>query len=173
VTFEEQLAFARRYEKGVALWLMARGWRILPTYDFSGSDGDKAPRLLAENDDKSLVLPDLLACKGGNSRWVEVKYKDAADWTRTTQRFETGISLRLWRHYLMAKEASGLNVWIVFVHQREGEMRGAEVAALAEMPPRIYEGKKMGRGGMAFFPWNGLRLMATLDEIVQEERGAA
>lgn len=172
-TFEEQLAFARRYEKGVARWLMQRAWRILPTYDFSGSDGDKTPTLLAADGDQSLVLPDLLACKDGDTRWVEVKYKDSADWTRLTNRLETGISLRLWTHYVRVRAVTGISVWIMFVHRLEGEVRGAEIETLSRMPPRIYDGRKMGRGGMAFFPWDGLQLMTSLSDILPEDPEAA
>jgi len=164
-SFEEKLAMGREYELLVAGWLKRRGFLILPVYDYSGLGENKSPKLQAANDADSLVVPDLLIAQAQKgTKWVEVKFKARADFTRKTQRMETGIALRLWRHYHEVKAATGLPVWLMFCHAEEDEIRGAEIADLASAV-RVYDGRKMGRGGMAFFPVEALRRLARLSAI--------
>lgn len=171
--FDTQLEIGRRAEKAVGRWLMSRGWLILPVYDYSGLGERKAPKLVAAQALASLVVPDLLACRKGLMRWAEVKWKLRADWTRSTQRKETGISKRLWLQYFEVHEQSGLEVWIVFVHQSEGEVRGASLWDLVALTPRYYDGGKMGRGGMVFFPYDRIPLLAQLSDVFAETGGCA
>lgn len=163
-SFEEQLAFGHKIEKAVATWLMDRGLWILPVYDYSGLDSGKAPKFTAAVQSKSLVLPDLLGAKSGNSIWFEVKFKDRADWTRITGRFETGISKRLWEHYQKVEAESGLPVWLIFAHKQEDEIRAQSLAALRGKE-RIYEGNRMGRAGMVFFDYRGLKRLGKLSQV--------
>lgn len=163
--FDKQRERGRVVELAVASWLMARGWRILPAYDFSGKADDKAPKLMAAPPAQSLVLPDLLTCRDGQSCWVEVKLKTRADLHRKTQTLETGISLRLFRHYQEVSVASGLDVHMMFAHEAENELRAAPLSWCVKTS-RLYEGEKMGRGGMAFFPYLAMRRLAALDEIL-------
>jgi hypothetical protein len=162
--FEHKLALGRQAEKAVAAWLMGRGMRILPVYDYSGLDEGKAPKLTAAEEADSLVLPDLLSAKAGRSIWVEVKFKEHADFTYKTGRLETGISKRLWEHYQRVQAETGFPVWLVFAHLREDELRGAPISKLREKS-RIYEGTKMGKNGMVFFDYRALRILAKLSEI--------
>ena len=166
--FDENLKWGAEAEIWVAAWLMRRGWRILPTYDFSGKDDDKAPRLAAVRPADSLVIPDLLSARGGTSRWVEVKRKTRADLYRKTGVLETGISRRLWTHYHKTQQATGIEVWIAFVHDVEGEVRVRSIDDLNALPPREYLGTKMGRDGMVFFPWEQLLLLTTVEECRAE-----
>jgi hypothetical protein len=163
--FRRKLALGNRFEVMVAAWLKSRRFYLLPVYDYSGLGANKAPKLEAQTPYGSLVLPDLLVARDGGVKFVEVKYKDRADWTRITQRFETGINLRLWLHYRKVQVVSGIPVWLMFVHQQEDEIRGGWIDDLAALKPRKYEGQKMGRSGMVFFPWDGLKRQATLSEI--------
>ena len=163
-TFEQNLAFGREIEKAVASWLMGRGPRILPVYDYSGLSEGKAPKFTAAVQSDSLVLPDLLGAKEGKSSWFEVKFKDHADFTRKTQRLETGISKRLWEHYHKVQEQSGLPVWLIFAHRKENELRCASLASLIGTE-RVYGGSKMGHAGMVFFDYRALRYLARLSDI--------
>jgi hypothetical protein len=164
--FDFQRARSKVVEVAVAKWLMGRGWKILPAYDFSGAGDDKAPKLMA--DGESLVLPDLLGCRAGKSIWFEVKLKTSATLYRKTGTWETGISLRHFRHYQKVRDESGLPVWLVFAHQGENEVSAAPLEAL-ESCLRVYSGNLMGRGGMAFFPYAALRRLATLADVVADE----
>lgn len=163
-TFLAAVARARIIEMAVAAWLMSRGWRVLPVYDYTGLKEDKAPKLQAADIAEALVMPDLFVARQGAAHFVEVKWKQHADWTRITRRLETGISLRLWNHYQRVQQETGLAVWILFVHDDESEIRGATLDRLAPMMRR-YDGPKMGRDGMAFFPWNEIPRVAPLDVL--------
>jgi hypothetical protein len=163
--FRAAVEAAREYEKGIAEYLMRRGARVLPVYDFSGLSENKAPKLQAAVASKSLVLPDLLVCKDGASRFVEVKQKATSTLHRKTQVWETGISLRLWGHYKQVKVATGLDVWLFFIHVAQDEVLYQEIGKLV---PRIYNGPKMGWSGMAFFPCSALIQLGKLSEIMPQ-----
>ena len=162
--FEDKLAFGREIEKAVGAWLMNRGQRILPVYDYSGLADGKAPRFTAAVQSESLVLPDLLGAKDGRSTWFEVKFKDRADFTHKTARLETGISKRLWDHYQKVEAESGSPVWLIFAHKQEDELRGDAIAALQETA-RVYDGDKMGPAGMVFFDYRALKFLAKLSSV--------
>lgn len=166
--FEKQLLIGREAEKAVARWLMGRGWKVLPVYDYTGSDGKKAPKLESAKSSESLVCPDLFIVRGGSSRWCEVKYKTHADFTRKTQRKETGIDYRLWNHYLSVERESGFPIWLIFAHKAEDEIRGEALAELSKPERhRIYDGGKMNRSGMVFFEYDALRLMGKLSDVLK------
>lgn len=149
--FRLKLEAARDVERGVAAILKASGWRILPTYDYSGGDGDKAPKLEAARARDSLVVPDLLGVKGGRCIWYEVKSKARASLTHITGRLETGIDRRHARHYAAVQRESGFPVWVVLVHRQE---RVLIAAALDDLRPLARVAKGMGgREGMVFFPF--------------------
>ena len=138
----------------MADWLKARGWRVLPVYDYSGKGDSKAPRFEGRGPITSLVMPDLLAARDGELRFVEVKYKTRPDYTRATGRLETGISLRLFRDYQAVEACTGAPVWIVWIHGTARPV--ASTLAKVEQNMRVYEGPKMGRGGMIFVPLDAL-----------------
>jgi len=144
--FKAAVEKARVYERGLADWLGRKGWHVLPVYDFCGLAEDKAPKL--QTDGSGLVLPDLLVCRDGRACWLELKQKQRATLHRMSGVLETGISLRLWGQYRAVKAVSGLQVWLVFAHVEEDEVLAQEIDMLE---PRIYDGPRMGRGGMAFF----------------------
>ena len=163
--FETQLARGRAIERAVARWLQARGSLILPVYDYSGLGEGKAPKLEAFTVADSLVTPDLLVARRGVLVWVEVKYKHHADLTRKTGLLETGISLRLWREYHRVREVSGTRVFLAFAHESEDVLTCDEIETLCSLSPREYDGPKMGRGGMVFWPLSRLHRIASFAEV--------
>lgn len=164
-SFSVQRARAKTVEEAVSAWLQQRGGFVLPAYDYSGLQDDKAPRLTAVLPEDSLIVPDLFCARNGRSTWVEVKLKAGASFTRLTQRLETGLSRRLWDHYLAVEKTTGLPVWLLFVHEAEQEMRGESQQALLNSTPRYYTGTKMGRAGMVFVPWDKMRVLATWNDL--------
>jgi hypothetical protein len=163
----------RAAEIAVSQWLQRRGWAVLPAYDYSGRDADKAPRM--ESTERPLVVPDLLAARKGATAWFEVKRKTHADLTRMTGRLETGIAWRLWDHYHDVRVRTGLPVWVVFVHDKEDELRACEIgeAEFAECNHgrsgrtiRFYGGDKMDRNGMVFFCWSCLVVIGRTSAVM-------
>ena len=116
--FRENVAKGRVIERALARWLMSRGARILPVYDYSGLGENKAPKLEAFSATDSLVTPDLLVARKGRMQWCEVKWKESAFLFRKTNERETGINLRLWSQYLRVKQVTGCQVFLVFAHKR-------------------------------------------------------
>lgn len=151
----------RSGERAVADWLQDRGWWIVPSYDYSGEEDNKAPRL--QGAACGLVIPDLDISKQGKRLWAEVKTKAAATFYRKLNRDEHGINRRLWRHYHQVQDITGTHVWI-FVVEESTQMLLAEALDVLDQDMREYNGDKMGRGGMVFWPRASFRLQAQLIE---------
>jgi hypothetical protein len=152
----------RTAERLVGDELRRRGAFVIPSYDYAGEDGDKAPRMAGW--EVSWVLPDLDVCFRGRRVWVEVKAKASADWTRKTQRWEHGISRRLLCHYRQVRRESGCPVWIC-VYEENTRLVLLQDLAVLERPEncREYDGEKMGRGGMFFFARGAMIFWAMID----------
>src|SRR5690606_40649353 len=75
---KEEFRRGRNGERLVAELLQSRGWYVIPSYDYSGEDGDKPPRLQGAVD--AFPLPDLDVARDGQRRWAEVKTKKRADY---------------------------------------------------------------------------------------------
>lgn len=174
--FEQRLSQAREWEKKVAAWAARRGWYVLPSYDYSGKGDSKAPKLLAPPGGRDLILPDLACFRGHGLRWLEVKWKRKADLYRKTRTMVTGISLRLWNHYREIEQRVGGEVFVVFLHEQEREVRGDKLSALRGYVDHTDPSDKMSRGGMIFWPyeripkWGSLEMLDGRDAF--EERAA-
>jgi hypothetical protein len=115
----------RSVELTVSEWLKARGWYVIPSYDYSGNDRDKAPRLQGIAD--AFPVPDLDTGKAGERRWVEVKAKDSASFTHKTGRYEHGIEH--YDDYVKVAEITGTSAWLAIVETttvRESRSRWGE-----------------------------------------------
>lgn len=157
----------RAGERLVASILRSRGWFVVPSSDYTGENGDKAPKLFGEREE--LILPDLDVSKDGERGWVEVKTKATTTLHRMSGTVEHGISLRHWKHYRRVEMITGAPVHLMVVEQRSGEIL---VASLAELGSgRTYEGDKMGPDGMVFWPRERFRIWATVAPlpVVQRE----
>ncbi len=150
-SFRESKDFlrGRSAEKLVAEELQRRGWYIVPSYDYSGKDNNKAPRL--QGTDKEYILPDLDVSKEGARRWVEVKLKLQATWTHLTQRFEHGIPIRHFESYVEVQRITGCEVWI-FIYEENTQRLLVQSLNCLTLVSRVYRGPKMNREGMIYFP---------------------
>lgn len=128
--------------------LKRRGYFVIPSYDYSGENDDKAPRM--HGTAASLVLPDLDVCKDGRRVWVEVKTKEEATFHRNTQRLEHGISQRHYRDYKEVEKVSGCDVYLAVYEIKTGDVLMAKLSNLSKRE-RVYAGEKMSNGGMVFF----------------------
>lgn len=146
-------------QKLVARLLQEAGWYVLPSYDYSGQDENKAPRL--EGQHETFVIPDLDIAMAGTRRWIEVKTKKQATWTRITQRLEHGFSRRHWLHYQHVQEITGAEVWLCVYEELSGDVLLGKIKDLAK-EKREYRGTKMGQHGMVFFPRAAFHLWRNL-----------
>lgn len=160
--FQRQLERGSVYEAAFANWLQAeRGYHILPAYEYSGLANSHAP-CLALGDEK-LVTPDVLAFKSGLGLWFDPKLKTRADLYRKTNTWETGTPLRNYRDYERIAALTGMDVWLVFIHEREQVVKVGKVGAMPHSHTDTTE--RMDRGGTIFFKFNRLAPLMTLDEL--------
>ncbi len=149
IPFRETAEFlmGRTGERIVADLLQRRGWYVIPSYDFAGPDGDKAPRLQGHL--HQYVIPDLDVAKGGRRCWVEVKTKSRATETRIAGgRLEHGISLRHALDYQEVERISGCEVWLAIFERSTNCVLMARVADLMPTARRSV----MRKGGFAEGP---------------------
>lgn len=157
--FQELLERGRTAEELVADILRKHGYYVIPSYEYSGRDDDKAPKLTGY--DKHYTLPDLDVSGNGQRFWVEVKLKAEPTWTRKLQRYEHGIPLRHYQDYLQVERITGCPVYLAIVEEDTGLILFQSFRKLTECV-RIYDGAKMSRGGMAFFPRDSFRILTRI-----------
>lgn len=146
----------RTGEQIVTGLLRAHGYYVVPSYDYSGEDGNKAPKL--QGDGEAWPIPDLDVAKASRRHWVEVKTKRAPSFTYVTRRLEHGIPQRHFEAYQRVEEITGTPVWLAIVEEESGEVLIARLADIAAHA-RFYRGGRMDRGGMVFFPRDQFRLL--------------
>jgi hypothetical protein len=159
----------RSGEKIVARLLQRRGWFVVPSYDYSGEDGDKAP--IMQGTTQSFVIPDLDVAQAGRRIWVEVKTKACANLHRKTKTYEHGIDLRHYQHYCRVQEETATPVWLFVFEEQSGYVLAASLTQLGA--PRVYAGDKMGRDGMAFFARNKFKVVELVVEAPSSNADAA
>ncbi len=151
----------RTGERIVADFLQGLGYYIIPSYDYAGEDGDKAPKLQGLT--AGFAVPDLDIAREGKRKWCEVKTKQSASWTRITNRFEHGIPERHLRNYLKVQEITGTPVYLVVYEQDTSLLLVIAVNDVAQAGRRSTM-KKQGReeGGMVYFARDSMRTLANL-----------
>lgn len=161
--FARNLARGKVEERKVAAYLKSLRYRVLPTTEFSASG---APMLDAEDPSESLVMPDLQAFRDGDGSWFEVKWKSHAEpYRRYGNRLETGISLRHYNHYCAIENEWSTPVVLVFVHEKEGEVRCATLHQLEDAFSHDDRGSKMEASGMRFWIYERIPLWMPLAEL--------
>lgn len=159
--FHEELARARHVERACTRWLAGRGWWLLPGYESGGED--KAPRLIGRRD--TLIIPDLLGMQRHRRLWFEVKLKTRCTFHNRTQTDQTGFDERHHTHYLRVERETGIPVIVLFVHQKEGEVRGGLLHVLDR---KAYDHTDSSRGKrVRYYRWRDLQRFARYDEVVQ------
>ena len=134
--------------------LQRRGWYIVPSYDYSGGDDDKAPRMQGEK--LCYILPDLDVSREGERVWVEVKTKEEAILYRKTNTMRHGISLRHYRHYQEVEKISGCAVYLAVYEVKTGDVLMAKLSKL-DKHNQIHESNNM-----VYFPRDAFDLLETV-----------
>lgn len=137
----------REGEQRIAEFLKQRGWYIIPSYDYSGPDGDKAPKIQGAHE--GIVLPDLGIARSGRLKWAEVKTKHAPTFTIQTHTTDHGIGYRNWLHYRRCQQETGAHVWLFILEECSQEILFQSLDVLGR--GRVYTGDRMDRGGMMFW----------------------
>jgi hypothetical protein len=134
-------------EKEIVRILQQYGAYVIPQYNYAEDDEFKGPRMHGGEDE--LILPDLDVCRQGSRIWVEVKTKSDMNLHRISGDYVHGFNRKHYAHYLNVEQASGNEVWVIFIERLRGEHRCGK---LSEIPiHHTYNGDKMGRHGMVFF----------------------
>lgn len=139
--FHERPEFkrGRAGELKVSAWLQERGWFVIPSYDYSGDDRNKAPKLQGASE--GFPVPDLDVCKSGDRRWVEVKTKTAADFTYKTGQWEHGIEH--YDDYVRVAAETGTEAWLAIYETSTGDLLAQSFAGLGEPRRSTLHGKRM------------------------------
>ncbi len=159
----EKFRRGRAGEHVVADLLKQRGWYIVPSYDYCGDDGNKAPKM--EGLTAALILPDLDVARGGRRKWAEVKTKLRPDFTRITGRYEHGIPIRHFEHYRQVQAVTGAEVWL-FIYEEEPAVVICQALDKLEPQSRFYRGPRMDRGGMVFWPRDAFLLFGRVNNLL-------
>ena len=114
--FESKLAWSREAELSVADWLKTNGYFIIPSYDYSGSNGDKAPKM--QSIKHCYPVPDLDVSKNGGRTWIEVKRYGYAPYNRKHGCYVHGISKRLYDSYYKVEKITGCEVWLAIEEEK-------------------------------------------------------
>ena len=140
----------RRCEIALSKSLKQREWYIIPSYDYTGKDQAKAPRL--EGRLKGFVVPDLDVSRAGRRFWIECKYKSRPNpWRMHGGRLYHGLDTRHVNDYLRVQEITGCRVRICIL-ERAGR------AVLVNWLDKIYPNRmerpptKIWRSGSVLFP---------------------
>lgn len=176
--FEQTLAMGRVGESAISRWLQARGHAVFPAYEIEKPSG-KGPQLFAATGD--LVLPDLLAFRGGSVRWFEAKHKTCFTWHRLTRRWVTGIDLRHYGEYQEVACRTGLPVWLLFFHPKASPSNDdLSFGCPEECPTGLFgndleilggcenhRSDRYGKSGMVYWAHESLKRIAAADEVAQ------
>lgn len=128
--FARQLEIGRAGERLVLRFIKGRGAGVIPSYDFTGTDGSKAPKLSFSSN--SLVVPDLDAASNGRRLWVEVKTFATSVVFRKYGIRVHGIRRRHYDDYLSVEKETGNDV---FLSVLEVDTAKLLVAKLRELTP--------------------------------------
>lgn len=131
----------RTGEQIIAEQVRARGWHVIPSYDYNGED-DHAPRMEGPVRAVQYILPDLDVCRRGDRRWAEIKTKHAASMGRISGELEHGIPLRHLRNYQAVQRESGAPVWLFIYEESTGLILYQKLDVLG--PGRLSNGARMG-----------------------------
>lgn len=169
--FENRLAFGQVAEFQVETWLIRRRqFSILPVYE--GGRENKGPRFFAPKE-RILIAPDILAIRGRDVRWIEVKRKSRFSWYRIGGYWTTGIDLHHYSQYVRVSEISLWPVYLLFLHSdnvSEGRRcpTGLFGGELKELGAKIdHTSGRWGKGGMVYWRYETLQRFASLEEVQQ------
>jgi hypothetical protein len=153
IDFREQpeFQFGTWGEDIFARILCRMGWFVNMTSHFSAHDGGESAPVLLGPDGRRLTMPDVDQARAGIRKWAEVKTKTAPSYSRITRTWDHGLSRKAAHQYQHVQDQTGTEVWIYIMELMFGAVLRSPLAEWIT-ESRVYEGDKMGRGGMLFRP---------------------
>lgn len=137
---------AEKTEREITDYLKQLGFFVVPAANF-GAGG--APMVEAANKYKSIVMPDQIGMRGGRMTAFDVKWKSSAfAWRNQNNRLATGIDEHSYLHYRRFERESGMQVVIVFCHEKENEIRCGTLDRLELNRAPNGSADAHGKGGM-------------------------
>lgn len=112
--FNELLKFGEEGEKDIALWLINKGYNVLPLYQF---EADQSPKIFGN---EVCVSPDLVVFKEKTCTFVEVKRKTR--WIKYKGTVETGCNYSTYLHYRKISENTGIKLFMIFKHEERNPL---------------------------------------------------
>lgn len=117
-------------EKLVREWLKLRGFYVLPT---SLIEVGGAPAL--EGHLKRIIASNSLVARAGETFWAEIKTYQRATFNQKRQRFEHGVPIRLWEHYIKGQQVTGIPgcLFILQLNERlilEGKLDDIQIGSV-------------------------------------------
>ena len=95
-------------------WLKSRGYFVMPA-SWAGNGG----AAMLDGESRSHILLDILACKDGLTKWIDVKAKGRATKNQKRGRWETGCALRHFNEYCAVQLETGITGALAFLHAEE------------------------------------------------------
>lgn len=134
---------AMRAEQECTEYLKQLGWLIVPAANYAN---DGAPMVEGRN---PIVMPDQIAMKNGRMASFDSKWKSKAVPRYTMgNRLFTGIDEHSYQHYRRFQSESGMPVVLVFLHDKENEVRCGSLERLDRNPGPSCKADQYGKGGM-------------------------
>ena len=172
-----EYALGHTGEERVAGLLRRSGWFVIPSYNYSGEEGNKAPRLQGAL--RAYVIPDLDCARDGVRNWVEVKTKTAATLTYDPMeirpysfqearemglpgRLEHGISERHANSYAEVQRITGDQVLLVIYERSTGDVLWATLEAWLDGRRSIMRKGSHSEGAMLYLARDAMRLLGHL-----------
>jgi hypothetical protein len=137
----------------------------------------KGPRLLFPNCD--CVVPDILAFRNKEVKWIEAKRKTAFAWNRNLQTWTTGIDRAHYHAYLEVAEKTQLPVYILFLHESSVPRNSDLAHGCPDRCPNglfadrldylsgvvSHESGRWGSSGMVYWEHTDLTKVASIEEV--------
>lgn len=131
-SFDANLELGRMGERLVSTWIQSKGYGVIPSYDYTGKENNKAPKLMFA--ESGFVVPDLDIAFRGRRFWVEVKTYYHAPLNRKHGINVHGIPRRLYEDYLQVERSTGCLVYLAVLEISTGYLLRLELADAKTYP---------------------------------------
>ena len=154
---------AEKTEREITEYLKLLGFFIVPAANYNQAG---APMVEAASKYRSIVMPDQIGMRDGRMTAFDVKWKsNAFPWRNANNRLVTGIDENSYLHYRRFERESGMCVVIVLCHEKEKEVRCAELDRLDENRAPNGSPDAHGKGGMHNWWYEDIALWMSLTEM--------